>query len=258
MEYIQKDLRKNHRHLYELLLSLNKTDEKPLDIGYLPGKKENYLLSIVSDLTQRSFVMVKYEDEIEFFSEEEDEEGEERNIKTVEILSFSTNTLPVNNVIDIISTIMSEYSKDNQIMVMIRRNDSGNIFNEHLRRLYRDEDNIRLFPTAKYSESGEIVIDKIGHGWKQTKQDEELCQNCMKDSLVCKYFLLSSDRSQDCFEVLKYKDPQEKDSKDRFWLAWGMIAFVRHNKLNIFYEDDFDPLQHEEDKFERMVAGQSY
>ena len=254
MKYIQKDLRKNHRPLYDLLLNLNKTEEKPLDIGFLPGKKENYLLSIVSDMTQRSFVMVRYDDEIEFFSEN-DEEGEERNIKTVEILSFSTNSIPVNNVIEYLSIVIAEYSKENQLMIMIRRNDSGNIFNEHLRRLYRDEDNIQLFPTAKYSESGEIVIDKIGHGWKQTKQDEELCQSCMKDALVCKYFLLSSDKSENCFEVLKYKDPQEKDSKDRFWLAWGMIAFVRHNKLQIFYDDDYDPLQYEEDKFERKIAG---
>ncbi len=249
MKYIQKELRENYRELYDLLLALNKTEEKPLNIAYLPEKGANYLLSIVSDLTQRSFVIVRYEDDIEIKPD-----GEE-NIKTVEVLSFSTTSIPVNQVIKYLEMVIKCYSKDNQLMIMIRRNDSGSIFNEHLRRNYRGDDNIRLFPTARYSESGEAVIDKIGHGWKQTKQEEELCQSCMKDALVCQYFLLSSDISQNSFEVLRYRDPKEKDSKDRFWLAWGMIAFVRHNRLKIFFEDDYDELEHEENKFKIKVAG---
>lgn len=248
MKYIPKELRKNHRELYDLLLTLNKTDEKPLNIGFLPEKRDNYLLSIVSDLTQRSFVIVRYNDEIEVKPDRDE------NIKTVEVLSFSTTSIPVNQVIEYLFIVIAQYSKENQLMIMIRRNESGNIFNEHLRRQYRESDNIQLFPTAKYSESGEIVIDKIGHGWKQTKQDEALCQNCMKDSLVCQYFLLSSDRSENCFEVLRYKDPKEKDSKDRFWLAWGMIAFVRHNRLQIFHDDDFDELLYESEKYTRMIG----
>jgi hypothetical protein len=243
-----KKLRSNHKELYNLLVQLNKTEEKPLEIGLIPEDGANYLLSISSDLTQRSFVMVQYNDHTEIIDEEI------KNTQSVEALTFLTVSIPVNTVLEYLSVIIKEYSKNSQLMIMIRRNHSGSIFNEHIRRLYRQEDNIQLFPTAKYSESGEIVIDKIGHGWKQTKTDEELCQDCMKDSLLNRYFLLSSKKSEGVFELLRYKDPKEKDSKDKFWLTWGMIAFVRHNKLKIFNDENFDELEYDYEKFSRKVS----
>lgn len=242
-----KDLRQWHRKLYDLLIKLNKEEEKPLVIGFPPEKKSNYLLSIASDTTHRSFVLVRYEDETEIKPEMNE------SIRSVEIVSYSTTSLPVNEVISHLVTIINEYAVDSQFMIMIRRNDSGSIFNEHLRRLYRGDEEIMLFPTAKYSESGEIVIDKIGHGWKQTKKDEELCQSCMKDALVNKYFIFSSDRSEHCFESLRFKDPKEKESKDRFWFTWGMIAFVRHNRLKIFQSREFDENMYLSEKYKDKV-----
>jgi len=250
--YIQKNLRDNYRELYDLNVRLNRDVEKPLSISFLPEDGANYLLSVASDLTHRSFIIVRYEDTQEI------KPNVCENIKSVEVLSFSTTSISVSEVLDYISLIVGVYSANNQLMILIRRNDSGSIINEHIRRLYRGVDRIKLFPTSKYSESGEIVIDKIGHGWKQKKQDEELCQSCMKDSLVNKYFLLSSNRSQQCFELQRFKDPTEKDSKDSFWIVWGMVAFVRHNRLNIFQEDYFDELEHEEKKFIRKIEKRSY
>lgn len=251
MEQIQpilSNLRSKHNDLYKLYVDLKKHEEKPLEITFLPEDGANYLLSISSDLTQRSFVIVQYNDQSEIISEEF------YNIKTIEVLTFLTTSIPVNTVLEYLSAIIKEYSRSNQLMIMIRRNNSGSIINEHIRRLYRQEDNIQLFPTAKHSESGEMVIDKIGHGWKQAKQDEEHCQDCMKDSLLNKYFLLTSKKSEGVFELLRYKDPKEKDSKDNFWLTWGMIAFVRHNRLKIFHEDDFDELEYESNKYTNKVG----
>lgn len=198
-----------------------------------PKTGRRYILSVSSDL-ERCFVLIEYEDEM--MSQMVDGRVREVNMKSAELLSFESAEITEYSFIGMLHYLIQLYSIDNQLVVCCRTNGTGQTIQDELssrvlNTLYLE--NVRFFPTAARSNSGNELFTILHRGWEMTADDEKTCFDAMRTATEQGYFLLVTDQSKQAFEIMA---TTEIISVSPFIHCWSMLSYIRLANMHLFFE----------------------
>jgi hypothetical protein len=225
-------LRKQHPELFRLWVKHNPKLKYGGDPT--PKKGKNYIVAIVND-SFRCFVVIEYNDG--WTAQNEDQEDQDLNIPSREVLSFNSNEITENAFISLLMDILRIYSTEenvNQVIACFRTNGPGRIAfdivrNDILSRI--DMENVSLFPIVRRTKYGKEVFGTIGNGWDMNAAMEKLCFDSMRTAQEHGFFTLATDKSKQAFGITSNPEPIDIEP---FVYCWLMLSYIRLETMRLF------------------------